>query len=49
MSPSQKMAWGSVIVWGTYLVVLAKVLAVNGTILFGKKTFLKMHFSQSQG
>jgi len=44
MSPSQKMAWGNVIVWGTYLVVLAIVLAANGTILFWQQDFLKNVF-----
>ena len=44
MSPSQKMAWGNVIVWGTYLVVLAIVLAANGTILFWQEDSLKNVF-----
>lgn len=44
MSPNQKMAWGNVIVWGTYLVVLAIVLAVNGTILFWEEDSLKNAF-----
>ena len=44
MSPSQKMAWGSVIVWGTYLVVLAIVLAANGTIQFWQEDSLKKVF-----
>jgi len=44
MSPSQKMAWGNVIVWGTYLVVLAIVLAANGTILFWQEDSLKNAF-----
>lgn len=44
MSPSQKMAWGNVIVWGSYLVVLAIVLAANGTILFWQEDSLKNVF-----
>lgn len=44
MSPSQKMAWGNVIVWVTYLVVLAIVLAANGTILFWQEDSLKNAF-----
>jgi len=44
MSPSQKMAWGNVIVWGTYLFVLAIVLAANGTILFWQEDSLKNAF-----
>ena len=44
MSPSQKMAWGNVIVWGTYLVVLAIVLAANGTIQFWQEDSLKNTF-----
>jgi len=44
MSPSQKMSWGNVIVWGTYLVVLAIVLAANGTILFWQEDSLKNAF-----
>ena len=44
MSPSQKMAWGNVIVWGTYLVVSAIVLAANGTILFWQEDSLKNIF-----
>ena len=44
MSPSQKMAWGNVVVWGTYLFVLAIVLAANGTILFWQEDFLKNVF-----
>ena len=44
MLPSQKMAWGNVIVWGTYLVVLAIVLAANGTILFWQEDSLKNAF-----
>jgi len=34
MSPNQRMAWGNVIVWGSYLVVSAIILATNGTIQF---------------
>jgi len=41
MSPNQKMAWGNVVVWGSYLVVLIIVLAVNGTILFWQEDSLK--------
>jgi len=44
MSPSQKMAWGNVIVWGTYLIVLAIVLAANGTVLFWQENSLKNAF-----
>ena len=44
MSPSQKMAWGNIIVWGTYLVVSAIVLAANGTILFWREDSLKNVF-----
>jgi len=44
MSPNQKMAWGNVIVWGSYLVVLAIVLAANGTILFWQEDSLKNVF-----
>ena len=44
ISPSQKMAWGNVIVWVTYLVVLAIVLAANGTILFWQEDSLKNAF-----
>jgi len=44
MSPSQKMALGNVIVWGFYLVVLAIVLAANGTILFWQEDSLKNAF-----
>ena len=44
MSPNQKMAWGNVIVWGTYLVVLAIVLAINGTVLFWQVDSLKNAF-----
>ena len=44
MSPSQKMAWGNVIVWETYLVVSAIVLAANGTILFWQEDSLKNVF-----
>jgi len=44
MLPSQKMSWGNVIVWGTYLVVLAIVLAANRTILFWQEDFLKNVF-----
>ena len=44
MSPSQKMAWGNIIVWGTYLVVSAIVLAVNGTIQFWQEDSLKNAF-----
>jgi len=44
MSPNQKMAWGNVIVWGTYLVVLATVLAANGTIQFWQEDALKNAF-----
>jgi len=44
MLPSKKMSWGNVIVWGTYLVVLAIVLAANGTILFWQEDFLKNVF-----
>jgi cytochrome bd-type quinol oxidase subunit 2 len=44
MSPSQKMAWGNIIVWGSYLVVLAIVLATNGTILFWQEDSLKNAF-----
>jgi len=44
MSPNQKMAWGNVIVWGTYLVVLAIVLAANGTIQFWQEDSLKNAF-----
>jgi hypothetical protein len=41
MSPNQKMAWGNVVVWGSYLVVLTIVLAVNGMILFWQEDSLK--------
>ena len=34
MSPSQKMAWGNLIVWGSYLVVTATILAINRTIFY---------------
>jgi hypothetical protein len=44
MSPNQKMAWGNIIVWGNYLVVLAIVLAANGTILFWQEDSLKNTF-----
>jgi cytochrome bd-type quinol oxidase subunit 2 len=44
MSPNQKMAWGNIIVWGSYLVVLAIVLAANGTILFWQEDSLKSAF-----
>jgi len=44
MSPNQKMAWGNLIVWGSYLVVLAIVLAANGTILFWQEGSLKNAF-----
>jgi len=44
MSPNQKMAWGNVIVWGSYLVVLAIVLAINGTIQFWQEDSLKNLF-----
>ena len=44
MSPNQKMAWGNIIVWGSYLVVLAIVLAANGTILFWQEDSLKNAF-----
>lgn len=44
MSPNQKMAWGNIIIWGTYLVVLAIVLAANGTILFWEEDSLKNAF-----
>ena len=44
MLPSQKMAWGNVIVWGTYLIVLAIVLAANGTVLFWQENSLKNAF-----
>ena len=44
MAPNQKMAWGNVIVWGSYLVVLAIVLAANGTILFWQEDALKNVF-----
>ena len=44
MLPSQKMAWGNVIVWGTYLIVLAIVLAANGTALFWQENSLKNAF-----
>ena len=44
MLPSQKMSWGNVIVWGTYLVILAIVLAANRTILFWQEEFLKNVF-----
>jgi cytochrome bd-type quinol oxidase subunit 2 len=44
MSPNQKMAWGNVIVWGSYLVVLAIVLAANGTIQFWQEDSLKNAF-----
>ena len=49
MSPSQKMAWGNVIVWGTYLFVLAIVLAANGTILFWQEDSLKNAFFTTTG
>ena len=35
------MAWGNVVVWGSYLVVLIIVLAVNGTILFWQEDSLR--------
>jgi len=38
------MAWGNLIVWGSYLVVLAIVLAANGTILFWQEDSLKNAF-----
>ena len=44
MSPNQKMAWGNVIVWGTYLVVLAIVLTANGTVLFWQENSLRNAF-----
>ncbi len=44
MSPNQKMARGNIIVWGSYLVVLAIVLAANGTILFWQEDSLKNVF-----
>jgi len=44
MSPNQKMARGNLIVWGSYLVVLAIVLAANGTILFWQEDSLKNVF-----
>ena len=44
MLPSQKMSCGNVIVWGTYLVILAIVLAANRTILFWQEEFLKNVF-----
>jgi cytochrome bd-type quinol oxidase subunit 2 len=44
MSPNQKMAWGNVVVWGSYLVVLTIVLAANGTILFWEEDSLKNAF-----
>lgn len=44
MSPNQKMAWGNVIVWGTYLIVLAIVLATNGTIQFWQQDSVKNAF-----
>ena len=34
MSPSQKMAWGNLVVWGSYLVIVATVLAINRTIFY---------------
>ena len=44
MLPSQKMAWGNVIVWGTYLIVLAIVLAANGTALSWQEDSLRNVF-----
>ena len=44
MSPSQKMAWGNLIVWGAYLVVMAIVLAINGTIFFWQEDSLRNAF-----
>lgn len=44
MSPNQKMAWGNIMVWGSYLVVLAIVLAANGTVLFWQEDSLKNAF-----
>ena len=44
MSPNQKMARGNVVVWGSYLVVLAIVLAANGTIQFWQEDSLKNVF-----
>jgi len=38
------MARGNLIVWGSYLVVLAIVLAANGTILFWQEDSLKNVF-----
>jgi hypothetical protein len=38
------MAWGNIIVWGSYFVVLAIVLAANGTILFWQEDSLKNAF-----
>ena len=44
MSPNQKMAWGNIMVWGSYSVVLAIVLAANGTVLFWQEDSLKNAF-----
>ena len=44
MLPSQKMAWGNLIVWGSYLIALAVVLAVNGTVFFWQEDGLRNTF-----
>ncbi|MFC1970550.1 hypothetical protein ACFLV0_01240 [Chloroflexota bacterium] len=49
MSASQKMAWGNVVVWGSYLVVLAIVLAVNGTVFFWQEDSLRNTFHAITG
>jgi len=41
MSPNQKMSWGNIVVWGSYLFILATVLAANGTILFWQEDSLR--------
>jgi hypothetical protein len=44
MSPNQKIAWVKIIIWVSYLVVVAIVLAANGTILFWQEDSLKNAF-----
>jgi cytochrome bd-type quinol oxidase subunit 2 len=38
------MAWGNIVVWGTYLFVLAIVLGASGTIQFWQEDSLKNAF-----
>ena len=44
MEPNRRRAWGNIIVWGGYLVILAVIFTVNRTVFFWQEDILQNTF-----